>query len=94
MFLACHKKPAFRHLASSLASGFIFLGLEPAFTPIALPNNNLFQKFIQPYIERVRDQVLVVPNSKTRKKTLDRLLKSWNPNLYYGYLYIECYYFY
>ena len=41
------------------------------------------------YIKRVQDQA---PTGKPRDK-FDKLLKFQNPNLYYGYLHIECYYF-
>ncbi len=36
--------------------------------------------------------VLVAPATETRNDT-NRPLKLWNPNLYYGHLHMECYYF-
>lgn len=45
------------------------------------------------YIERVEDKALLVSNTKVREKALDRSLKRWNLNLYYGHLHIEYYYF-
>ena len=56
-------------------------------------NNDLFQEFMRTCIERVWDQVPIAPNGKAREDTLDRPLKPRNPDLYYGHLHIECYYF-
>ncbi len=44
-------------------------------------------------IKRIRDQVPVAPNAKAREEALDKLLKPRNPDLYYGHLHMECYYF-
>ena len=44
-------------------------------------------------IERVRDQAPIALNAEAREDALDRLLKPQNPNIYYGYLHMECYYF-
>ncbi len=47
------------------------------------------------YIEMVWDQVLVAlaaPAAEARDDT-NRPLKPWNPDLYYGNLHMECYYF-
>ena len=37
-------------------------------------------------------QALIAPATKARDDT-NRPLKIWNPNLYYGHMYMECYYF-
>ncbi len=84
---ARRKKPVLR--PSTLAPE------APALAFALALNNNLFQKFIQTYIERVKDQALAapaVPAAEVRDN-VDRPLKPRNPDLYYGHLYIECYYF-
>ncbi len=71
-------------------------GPEPAPTPAPAPNNDLFQEFIRTCIERVKDQApaaLAAPATTARDNT-DRLFKPQNPDIYYGNLHIECYYFY
>ena len=53
-------------------------------------NSKLFKQFIKTYLgAQTQPAVLEV-----REKALDRPLKARNPNLYYGNLYIEWYYFY
>ncbi len=67
----------------------------PAPAPAPVPNNDLFQEFMRTCIERVRDQAPAAPAApaaETKDKT-DRLLKPRNPDLYYGNLHMECYYF-
>ena len=82
-----HKRPAIRRPALEAS----VLGPGPA--PALVPNNNLFQEFMWTCIKKVQDQALMAPNGKARKDALDRLLKPRNPDLYYGHLHIECYYF-
>lgn len=60
MLLICHRKAAIKRPAFSLVLGpeapapsLAALSIKFAFAPI--PNNNLFQKFIQTYIEKIRD---------------------------------------
>ncbi len=70
-------------------------GPEPALTPAPAPNNDFFQEFMQTYIKRVRGQApvaLAAPAAEVRDNT-DRPLKLRNPDLYYGHLHMECYYF-
>lgn len=45
------------------------------------------------YIEMVRDQAATALTAKTREKVLDRPLKPQNPDLYYGHLHLECYFY-
>ncbi len=76
------------------------LGLEaPAPGPVPAPAptpapalNDRFQEFMRTCIEKVRDQAPAAPATEVRDDT-DRPLKPRNPNLYYGNLHIECYYF-
>ncbi len=91
-------KPAIRRAAPGSASP----GPEPALPPAPAltptSNNNLFQEFMQTCIEKVRNQAsaaLAAPaaSATEARDDTDRLLKPRNPNLYYGHLYMECYYF-
>ena len=75
-----YKRPAIKPPAPSLA---------PAPTSMAPPNNDLFQEFMRTYIKRVQDQALV---GEVRDK-FDKVFKFQNPDLYYDYSYMECYYF-
>ncbi len=83
----CCKMPALRRPAQGLASS----GREPAPALAPAPNNDLFQEFIQTYIEKVRDQAptalaaLAAPATEV-KNDADRLLKPQNPDLYYSNL--------
>ncbi len=91
MPLARHGRPALRRSAQGLASS----GPEPASAPIPILNNDLFQEFIWSCIKRVRNQAPAtpaVPAAEARDNT-DRPLKPRNPDLYYGHLHMECYYF-
>ncbi len=66
----------------------------PTLTPVARPND-LFQEFMRTCIERVQDQspaAPATPAAEARDNT-DRPLKPRNPDLYYGNLHMECYYF-
>lgn len=85
---------ALRHLTlnSALLGLKPFLDPEPTSAPTVLPNNDLFQEFMQTYIEKVRDQALAALTAKTRDN-FNRSFKPQNPNLYYGNLHIGCYYF-
>ncbi len=59
------------------------------------PPNDFFQEFMRTCIERVRDQAPaapVAPAAEARDDT-NRPLKPQNPDLYYGNLHMECYYF-
>ncbi len=95
MLPACRGRPALRRPAQDPASP----GPEPALAPVPAPNNDLFQEFMWTCIERVRNQVpaapaaLAAPAAEARDDT-DRSLKPQNPDLYYGHLHMECYYFY
>ena len=98
MPFACRGKSALKRLAPSLAQGHVFLGLKAlASTLISTlttsPNNNFFQEFMRTFIKKAQVlAALVTPAAKTRNNT-NRPLKPQNPNLYYGHLYIKCYYF-
>ncbi len=84
-------RPAIRRPAPGPAS----LGPEPTSAPAPSPNNDFFQEFMRTCIEKVRNQaptVSAVPAAEARNDT-DRPLKPRNPNLYYGHLHMECYYF-
>lgn len=48
---------------------------------------------MQTCIKKVRDQTPPLTLADFRDKALDKTLKAKNPNLYYGNLNIECYYF-
>ncbi len=88
-------RPAIRRLALSSEVLALSPVPAPALAPLA-PPNDLFQEFMRTCIEKVRDQAptaLAAPAAEARDDT-DRPLKSRNPDLYYGYLHIECYYFY
>ncbi len=87
------EKLTIRHPALSPAPGLTPLDTESTPAPAILPNNNFFQEFMQMYIDKVRNQTPIAPTAKAREKALNKSLKSKNPNLYYGYLYIECYFF-
>ncbi len=71
----------------------------PALTPVAPLINNLFQKFMQTFIEKA--QALTVPTApidwtldiEARDDT-DRLFKPQKSDLYYGNLHMKCYYFF
>ncbi len=60
------------------------------------PLNDLFQEFMPTCIEKVWDQAPTAPTvpAAEAKDNTDRLLKPQNPDLYYGHLHMECYYFY
>ncbi len=70
--------------------------LSPAPTPAPVaPPNDFFQEFIRTCIERVQDQTLAAlaaPDTEGRDDT-NRPLKPRNPDLYYGNLHMEYYYF-
>ncbi len=102
MFPTRHGRPALRRLIPNPTLGLtppdpkLFLGLgalAPSPNPIDPPNNNLFQEFIWTFIERV--QALTAPAAliTEAKDDTNRPLKPWNLDLYYGHLYMECYYF-
>ncbi len=46
------------------------------------------------FIERVQALAALVALAVEAKNDTNRPLKTWNPDLYYSHLYIECYYFY
>ncbi len=70
--------------------------LSPALAPTPMaPPNDLFQEFMQTFIEKTQASIASVapaPNIEARDNT-DRPLKPRNPNLNYGNLHMECYYF-
>ncbi len=68
----------------------------PAPTPAPAPNNDLFQEFMRTFMERT--QAPAAPATPAAlaaeaKDDTDRPLKPRNPDLYYGHLHMECYYF-
>ncbi len=87
------EKPANRRLTPSLE-----LASATTLTFVALPNNNFFHEFIWTFIEKAQAlvasaaQVALAPEVEARDN-IKRPLKPRNPNLYYGHLYMECYYF-
>ncbi len=83
------RRTAFRHPVPCPAPGPTLPGPE-APAPVAPPNNNLFQEFMRTFMEKA--QALVAPATEARDNT-NRPLKPRNPDLYYGHLYMECYYF-
>ncbi len=85
-------RPALRYPTLSPTQGPTSLGLEPA--PSSARINNLFQEFMRTYIIEVKDQAPVALNVEAGKEVLDKSLKPRNPDLYYNYLHMECYYFY
>ncbi len=94
---ARRRRPAIRR--PTLGPKAPALGPVPvsAFAPALAPNNDLFQEFMWICIERVRAQAPAAlaapaPDVEARDET-NRPLKLWNPDLYYGNLYIEYYYF-
>ncbi len=90
----CRQRPTIR----CPTPGSIPPGPEPAPAPAPVPNNDLFLEFIRTSIKRVRDQALAVsvalaaPVAEARDNT-NRPLKPRNPDLYYGHLHMEYYYF-
>lgn len=62
------------------------------FASTVLLNNNFLQEFMRTCIEKVRDQAPAALLAKARDD-FDRFFQPQNPNLYYGYLHIKCYYF-
>ncbi len=92
---ACRGRPAIRRPALGPEAPAPGPALAPA--PAPTPNNDLFQEFIRTCIEKVRAQAPAAltapaPDVKARDGT-DRPLKPRNPDLYYGNLHMECYYF-
>ncbi len=91
------ERPAIRRPALSLKS--LTPGLVPASapTPAPMPNNDRFQEFMRTCIEKVRVQAPVAPAAPAldieATDDTNRPLKPRNPDLYYGNLHIECYYF-
>lgn len=90
--------PICRGRPRNLAPASTFLGSASPGPKLALPappapsNNDFFQEVMWTYIERIRDYApaaSLVP-VKARDNS-NRSLKPWNPNLYYSYLYMECY---
>ncbi len=87
-------KPAIRRPALSLEAPAP--GPAPAPAPAPAPNNDLFQEFMRTFMERTQAPAAqaapAAPAAEARDDT-DRPLKSRNPDLYYGNLHMECYYF-
>ncbi len=93
MPLARCKRPTLKRPAPSPAQGPVSPGPESAPAPIL---NDLFQEFLRTYIKRIQDQALAAlaaPAAEARDDT-NKHFKPQNPDLYYGYLHMECYYFY
>lgn len=83
--------------------GFIFLEPKPALEALILDltftsiivylQNKLFQEFIKIFIKKILVlMALIAPVIITRDDS-NRLIELWNPNIYYCYLDIQCYYF-
>ena len=49
---------------------------------------------MQAYIEDCRQSALASAQVEPREDAWDMLLKTWNMDLYYGNLHMDCYYFY
>ncbi len=79
-------RPAIRRLAPSPTPG-------PGPAPAPAPSqDDLFRQFMQAYMEDRRNPV--PPEAREpRENASDRPLKARNPDLYYGNLHMECYYF-
>ena len=84
-------RPALRHPTQDPASP----GPEPTPAPAPALNNDLFQEFMWTCIKKVRDQAPAAPAATAAKArdVTDKPLKPRNPDLYYGNLHMECYYF-
>ena len=65
--------------------------LDPSAPGLSAPID--FQFFIKTFIEMAKNQAPPLVSIAAKKKTSNRPLKARNSNLYYGNLYIECYYF-
>lgn len=89
MFSVYHRRPVMRYLVFPIPKAI------PAsnFLSAILLYNNLFQKFMQTYIERVQDQALMTPIVETREKVLDSPLKVKISDRYYSISYKECFQF-
>ena len=70
------------------------LAQDPAPAQAPAPTDDLFRQFIQAYMEDRCQPAPATAPVEPREDALDRLLKAWNPDLYYSNLNIECYYFY
>ena len=86
----CYRRPAI----SRPSPGPVLVS-APTPAPIATPNNNLFQKFIQSFMEKAQALVFLAASSPDTeaKNDINRPLKLRNPDLYYGSLHMEWYYF-
>ena len=60
--------------------------------PVSSSTEELFEQFMQTYMETVRNPALAPP-AEPREEASDRPLKARNPDLYYGNSHMECYYF-
>ncbi len=90
-------KPAIKRPVLGFKSFALSLVPAPTLAPafVAASNNNLFPKFIWTCIKKVQNQALaalVAPAVEVRDN-INRSLKPQNPDLYYGHLHMECYYF-
>lgn len=80
MFSVCYERLAIRRLVPGLKAS--------ALTPDV--QAELFNEFMRIYIDKVQAPAMIEP----RLEHTNKLLKSRNPDLYYGNLHMECYYFY
>ncbi len=68
----------------------------PVTTPAPAPTYDLFRLFMQAYMEDRRNHTPALAPAflaEPRENVSDRLLKTRNPDLFYGNSYMECYHF-
>ncbi len=86
---ARRRRPAIRRPAPSPVPGPARASV-PA--PVA-PPNDFFQEFMRTFIEKTQATAALAASATKARNNTDRPLKPQNPDLYYGHLYMECYYF-
>lgn len=94
--LAHYKTPIPRHLTFSPAQNPIcpsFKVSTPVFNSMAPLNNNFFQEFMWTFMEKTQALTTLAALAAKARDKIDRPLRSRNPDLYYGYLHIDYYYF-
>ncbi len=96
ILLAYQGRPAIRRLflgPETPVSGCVPT-LAPAPAPIAPPNNDFIQEFMQTFIEMAQAPAALAARDKKARDNTNRLLKPQNPDLYYDNLYIVWHHFY